>query len=141
MIVANCSVSLCTDLLPRDKPVYLMGVVYLAFCASLIQQGYAEDLVVSVALGVDMFDCVYPTRTAVYIESRFSLLILQRFGHAITPGGVLNLRNRIYATDFTPIDDSCRCPCCRNGGWGVTKSLIYHLACKETGCHVCSSVS
>ena len=47
------SVSLCTDLLPKDKPIYLMGV------------GYAEDLLVSVALGVDMFDCVYPTRTAV----------------------------------------------------------------------------
>jgi len=47
------SVSLCTDLLPKNKPIYLMGV------------GYAEDLLVSVALGVDMFDCVYPTRTAV----------------------------------------------------------------------------
>lgn len=50
---ADDSVSLCTDLLPKDKPIYLMGV------------GYAEDLLVSVALGVDMFDCVYPTRTAV----------------------------------------------------------------------------
>jgi tRNA-guanine family transglycosylase len=47
------SVSLCTDLLPKNKPIYCMGV------------GYAEDLVVCVALGVDMFDCVYPTRTAV----------------------------------------------------------------------------
>jgi len=88
--------------------------------------------VVCVALGVDMFDCVYPTRTAVYLASPFRL-ISQRFGHAITPSGVLNLRNRIYATDFTPIDEGCGCPCCRKGGWGVTKSLIYHLACKETG--------
>lgn len=46
-------VHLCTDLLPKDKPRYLMGV------------GFAEDLVVCCALGVDMFDCVYPTRTAV----------------------------------------------------------------------------
>ena len=49
------SVTLCTDLLPKTKPVYCMGV------------GYAEDLVVCVALGVDMFDCVFPTRTAVSI--------------------------------------------------------------------------
>lgn len=47
-------VNKCTDLLPDDKPRYLMGV------------GFAEDLVVCVALGIDMFDCVYPTRTAVY---------------------------------------------------------------------------
>jgi queuine tRNA-ribosyltransferase catalytic subunit len=67
-----------------------------------------------------MFDCVYPTRTA-------------RFGHAITPRGVLNLRNRMYAKDFGPIDEDCGCPCCRKDGWGVTRSLIYHLACKETG--------
>lgn len=46
-------VSQCTDMLPKHKPIYCMGV------------GYAEDLVVCVALGVDMFDCVYPTRTAV----------------------------------------------------------------------------
>lgn len=43
----------CTDLLPDDKPRYLMGV------------GFSEDLVVCVALGIDMFDCVFPTRTAV----------------------------------------------------------------------------
>jgi queuine/archaeosine tRNA-ribosyltransferase len=62
---AYCSVSLCTDILPRDRPIYLMGVVRLSLRIWLITQGYAEDLVVSVALGVDMFDCVYPTRTAV----------------------------------------------------------------------------
>jgi len=39
----------------------------------------------------------------------------------------------MYATDFRPIDRDCGCPCCRPGGWGVTRSLIYHLACKETG--------
>lgn len=47
------TVSKCTDLLPDDKPRYLMGV------------GFSEDLVVCVALGIDMFDCVFPTRTAV----------------------------------------------------------------------------
>lgn len=46
-------VNFCTDFLPDDKPRYLMGV------------GFAEDLVVCVALGIDMFDCVFPTRTAV----------------------------------------------------------------------------
>jgi len=80
-----------------------------------------------------MFDCVYPTRTAVCNGFRVSFLTPQRFGHAITPRGVLNLRNRIYSTDFSAIDDACSCPCCRKGGWGVTRSLIYHLACKETG--------
>jgi tRNA-guanine family transglycosylase len=94
-------------------------------------QGYAEDLVVSVALGVDMFDCVYPTRTAVF--TYYLSLIIQRFGHAITAAGVLNLRTRIYAKDYSPIDPDCECSCCRPGGWGVTRSLIYHLACKETG--------
>ena len=49
-------VTQCTDVLPKDKPRYCMGV------------GYAEDLVVCCALGVDMYDCVYPTRTAVSIN-------------------------------------------------------------------------
>lgn len=55
-LVLHLSVTLCTDLLPKNKPVYCMGV------------GYAEDLVVCVALGVDMFDCVFPTRTAVRLK-------------------------------------------------------------------------
>lgn len=50
------TVNKCTDFLPDDKPRYLMGV------------GFAEDLVVCVALGIDMFDCVYPTRTAVCLQ-------------------------------------------------------------------------
>lgn len=44
----------------------------------------------------------------------------------------------MYAKDFCPIDPDCKCPCCRPGGWGVTRSLIYHLACKETGTIPCS---
>ncbi|KAK9245036.1 tRNA-guanine(15) transglycosylase-like protein [Lipomyces tetrasporus] len=108
-------VSYCTDLLPRDKPIYCMGV------------GYAEDMLVSVALGVDLFDCVYPTRTA-------------RFGNAITAKGVLNLRNKCFATDYSPVEDDCACPICTpksNGGMGITRSLIHHLAAKETsGAHM-----
>ena len=62
------TVSLCTDYLPEDKPRYLMGV------------GYPEDIVVAVCLGIDMFDCVYPTRTA-------------RFGTAFTYNGLIRLKN------------------------------------------------
>ncbi|NXW84606.1 TGT ribosyltransferase, partial [Alopecoenas beccarii] len=81
-------VKLSTDLLPPDKPRYLMGV------------GYATDLVVCVALGCDMFDCVFPTRTA-------------RFGSALVPWGALQLKNRQFARDFRPIDENCGCPTCR----------------------------
>lgn len=105
-------------MLPKDKPRYVMGV------------GYPEDLLVSVALGADMFDCVWPTRTA-------------RFGNAITPNGVLNLRHSSYARDYGPIDATCTCPCCSpegiDGGLGVTRSYIYHTANKETvGAHLLS---
>lgn len=89
--------------------------------------GYAEDLVVSVALGADMFDCVYPTRTA-------------RFGNAITRFGVLNLRHNSFATDFRPVDTICTCPTCvpmSQGGIGASRAFLYHLACKETaGAHL-----
>ena len=109
-------VDCCTDLLPTSKPRYVMGV------------GYPEDLVVSVALGADMFDCVWPTRTA-------------RFGNAITTAGNLNLRNRVFADDFGPIEEGCQCPCCRSeeedGGLGITRAYIYHVASKETvGAHL-----
>ena len=109
-------VDCCTDLLPENKPRYVMGV------------GYQEDLVVSVALGADMFDCVWPTRTA-------------RFGNAITSAGNLNLRHRSFAEDFGPIEEGCRCPCCRaeddDGGLGVTRAYIHHVAGKETvGAHL-----
>ncbi|KAF3206517.1 hypothetical protein TWF191_001411 [Orbilia oligospora] len=74
----------CTEMLPDMKPRYVMGV------------GYPEDLVVSVALGADMFDCVWPTRTA-------------RFGNAVTSRGTLNLRHASYAADFSPVDEDCDC--------------------------------
>lgn len=110
-------VDTCTGLLPERKPRYVMGV------------GYPEDLVVAVALGADMFDCVWPTRTA-------------RFGNAITSAGNLNLRNSSYATDFGPVEDGCTCTCCLptdQGGMGITRAYIHHLTAKETvGAHLLS---
>uniref|UniRef100_A0A8C7WN52 Queuine tRNA-ribosyltransferase catalytic subunit 1 n=1 Tax=Oryzias sinensis TaxID=183150 RepID=A0A8C7WN52_9TELE len=81
-------VTLSTDHLPQEKPRYLMGV------------GYAVDLVVCVALGCDMFDCVFPTRTA-------------RFGSALVPWGSLQVKQKQYAKDFLPIDPDCHCPTCK----------------------------
>ena len=107
-------VNTCTSLLPEMKPRYVMGI------------GYPEDLVVSVALGADMFDCVWPTRTA-------------RFGNAITKHGMLNLRHARYANDFGPVEDGCECVCCRKGGegLGVTRAFVHHIAAKETvGAHL-----
>ncbi|GAO19037.1 hypothetical protein UVI_02056500 [Ustilaginoidea virens] len=103
-------VETCTALLPQLKPRYVMGI------------GYPEDLVVSVALGADMFDCVWPTRTA-------------RFGNAITKHGVLNMRNARYANDFGPLEPGCGCMCCRpgeEGGTGITRAYVHHNAAKET---------
>ncbi|XXG99184.1 translation initiation factor eIF-2B subunit alpha [Hypoxylon texense] len=100
-------VATCTALLPELKPRYVMGI------------GYPEDLVVSVALGADMFDCVWPTRTA-------------RFGNAITKHGVLNIRNARYASDFGPIEDGCGCACCRKDGMGITRAFVHHNTAKET---------
>ncbi|KAI9779229.1 MAG: hypothetical protein M1839_007481 [Geoglossum umbratile] len=108
-------VDTCTGLLPEKKPRYVMGV------------GYPEDLMVSVALGADMFDCVWPTRTA-------------RFGNAITSWGTLNLRNSSYAQDFSLIETGCGCVCCKpveDGGLGMTRAYIHHVAAKETaGAHL-----
>ncbi|XP_066529892.1 queuine tRNA-ribosyltransferase catalytic subunit 1 [Hoplias malabaricus] len=81
-------VTLSTDHLPKEKPRYLMGV------------GYAVDLVVCVALGCDMFDCVFPTRTA-------------RFGSALVPWGSLQIKQKQYAKDFQPIDPDCQCATCK----------------------------
>lgn len=108
-------VDACTSLLPDLKPRYVMGI------------GYPEDIVVAVALGADMFDCVWPTRTA-------------RFGNAITRDGVQNLKHSSYANDFGPVEDGCGCTICRpktDGGLGVSRAYIHHLAAKETvGAHL-----
>ncbi|KAM9514233.1 queuine tRNA-ribosyltransferase catalytic subunit 1 isoform 1-T1 [Guaruba guarouba] len=92
-------VKLSTERLPRDKPRYLMGV------------GYATDLVVCVALGCDMFDCVFPTRTA-------------RFGSALVPGGSLQLKNQRYAKDFRPIEEGCGCPTCQRYSRAYLHALL-----------------
>jgi queuine tRNA-ribosyltransferase len=75
--------------MPPGKPRYLMGV------------GRPEDLVESVAVGVDLFDCVMPTRHA-------------RNGHLFVRGGVLNIRNARHAADTGPVDPECSCYTCRN---------------------------
>ncbi|ORX68096.1 queuine tRNA-ribosyltransferase [Linderina pennispora] len=101
-------VTLSTDVLPTCKPRYCMGV------------GYAEDLVVCSALGVDMYDCVFPTRTA-------------RFGNALVRTGSMSLRQGKYSDDFRPIDEDCDCPTCKN----YTRAYIHTVATKETtGCHL-----
>jgi queuine tRNA-ribosyltransferase len=85
-------------LLPAHKPRYLMGV------------GTPEDLVDGVACGVDMFDCVMPTRNA-------------RNGHLFTRLGDLRIRNARYKSDEKPIDESCACHACR----GFSRAYLHHL--------------
>ncbi|GAB5567731.1 queuine tRNA-ribosyltransferase accessory subunit 2 isoform X2 [Prionailurus iriomotensis] len=93
-------VALSTSRLPKDKPRYLMGV------------GYATDLVVCVALGCDMFDCVFPTRTA-------------RFGSALVPTGNLQLKKKQYEKDFRPIDPECACPTCQKHSRAFLHALLH----------------
>ncbi len=84
--------------LPRKKPRYLMGV------------GFPDDIVEAVSRGVDMFDCVMPTRNA-------------RNGTVFTRHGKVVLKNAHQARKFVPIDPECQCPVCRN----YTKAYIRHL--------------
>ncbi|OJT06334.1 hypothetical protein TRAPUB_2796 [Trametes pubescens] len=94
----------CADKLPEDRPRYSMGI------------GFAEDLLVCVALGVDMADCVFPTRTA-------------RFGVALTSNGPLNLRLSKHATDMSPIEAGCPCPTCASG---TSRAILHHNITLET---------
>ncbi len=87
-----------TELLPLEKPRYLMGV------------GTPIDILDAVERGVDMFDCVMPTRNA-------------RNAQAYTPEGSLNLRNARFRTDFGPIDGECPCPVCARH----TRAYVRHL--------------
>ena len=84
--------------LPDDRPRYLMGV------------GNPTTLVRAVGEGVDMFDCVLPTRTA-------------RMGTAFSSQGRMNMRNAKFTRDFTPLDPECSCPTCQNH----TRAYIRHL--------------
>ena len=89
--------------IPEDKPRYLMGV------------GKPEDLVEGVRRGIDMFDCVMPTRNA-------------RNGHLFTTDGVVKIRNAKYKDDVTSLDAECDCYTCKN----YTKSYLHHLdRCNE----------
>ena len=94
--------------LPAHKPRYLMGV------------GTPEDLVEGVACGVDMFDCVMPTRNA-------------RNGHLFTRFGDLRIRNARYKTDPRPIDEPCGCHACKGGQagaggtGGISRAYLHHL--------------
>ncbi len=88
--------------LPEDKPRYLMGI------------GEPEDLLEGVERGIDMFDCVLPTRLA-------------RHANAFTRKGKINIRNAKYKEDFTPIEDTCDCYACKH----YTKAYIRHLMVAE----------
>jgi len=89
--------------LPAEKPRYLMGV------------GRPEDIIAAVRQGVDMFDCVMPTRNA-------------RNGYYFTSRGVIKIRNSRYAMDTRPIDEDCGCHTCRN----YSRAYLKHLdRCRE----------
>ncbi|WP_342621767.1 tRNA guanosine(34) transglycosylase Tgt [Erysipelothrix sp. P66] len=91
------------DFLPEDKPRYLMGV------------GSVDAIFEGVLRGVDMFDCVLPTRIA-------------RHGTAMTSTGRVNIKNKKWEYDFSPLDENCDCECCQN----YSKSYLRHLIrCNE----------
>ncbi|MEI6845936.1 MAG: tRNA guanosine(34) transglycosylase Tgt [Candidatus Firestonebacteria bacterium] len=92
-------VDIVEPFMPADKPRYLMGV------------GTPEDIWAAVERGVDMFDCVMPTRIA-------------RNGSIYTSGGRIIIRNSIYSKDLSPLDPECDCYTCKN----FTKSYLRHLA-------------
>ena len=85
-------------LMPEDKPRYLMGV------------GTPRDIIKAIMEGVDMFDCVMPTRNA-------------RNGQLFTWKGPINIKKRVYAKDTSPIDEKCGCYACRN----FSKAYLHHL--------------
>jgi queuine tRNA-ribosyltransferase len=84
--------------LPKDRPRYLMGV------------GKPADLVGAVKRGIDLFDCVLPTRSG-------------RTAQAFTSAGTLNLRNARHADDPAPLDPNCHCPACT----GYSRAYLHHL--------------
>ncbi len=91
-------IRLMDELLPRERPRYLMGV------------GAPEDLLEGVRHGIDMFDCVLPTRLA-------------RHGSAYTRQGRITVRNKEYAQDFVPLDANCTCQVCQ----GFSRAYLRHL--------------
>ena len=104
-------VSYAVPFLPEDKPRYLMGV------------GSIDMIFDGIRKGVDMFDCVLPTRIA-------------RHGTLMTSTGRINIKNKKYERDFTPLDPECDCYCCQN----FTRAYLHHLMmCDEIlGKRLCS---
>ncbi|MDO8527264.1 MAG: tRNA guanosine(34) transglycosylase Tgt [Deltaproteobacteria bacterium] len=89
---------ICTEYLPKEKPRYLMGV------------GMPKDLVECVDRGIDMFDCILPTRNA-------------RHGTIFTSKGVLHIKNEPFKEDMRPLDENCTCPVCKI----YTRAYLRHL--------------
>jgi queuine tRNA-ribosyltransferase len=96
------TVALAAPLLPADRPRYFMGL------------GDAEGILEVIARGIDMFDCVLPTRTA-------------RTGSALTAHGRLNLRNARFARDPRPLEDGCGCPACSR----FSRAFVRHLVTQQ----------
>ncbi len=92
------TLGLCVQALPEDRPRYLMGV------------GNPTTLVRAIGVGIDMFDCVLPTRTA-------------RMGTAFSSTGRMNMRNARYTRDFGPLDPACECPVCQK----YSRAYLRHL--------------
>lgn len=93
------ALDILNDIMPKSKPRYLMGV------------GYPPNIVEGIARGIDMFDCVMPTRNG-------------RNATVFTSSGRLNMRGKIHADDFSPLDPECDCYTCRN----FSRSYLRHLA-------------
>ncbi len=86
------------DMLPADRPRYLMGV------------GKPDDIVGAVRRGIDMMDCVLPSRSG-------------RTGQAFTRRGVVNIKNARHQDDPRPLDEACTCPACRN----YSRAYLHHV--------------
>jgi len=93
------TVAHCCELLPKDKPRYVMGI------------GYAEDCMISAMLGADMFDCVFATRTA-------------RFGTAFTKYGMIKVKREACLSNFGPISEGCECYTCKNFSLAYVSNLF-----------------
>ncbi|MCH5169836.1 MAG: tRNA guanosine(34) transglycosylase Tgt [Oscillospiraceae bacterium] len=91
-------ISAVEPFMPKDKPRYLMGV------------GTPGNILEGVRRGIDIFDCVMPSRNA-------------RHGHLFTDSGIINMNNKKYENDMSPIDPECDCPACKN----FSRAYIHHL--------------
>jgi len=91
-------VDFTTNVMPVNKPRYLMGV------------GRPENILEAISLGIDMFDCVMPTRNA-------------RNACLFTSNGVVSMKNAMYKDDFAPLDENCNCYCCKN----FSRAYLRHL--------------